>query len=261
VERREWVALDAVLAEIREKIARKPDFITISGSGEPTLYSRLGELIAGIKKITDVPVAVLTNGSLLWMPEVRRDLMEADLVSPSLDAGDEQTFAEINRAHEGVTFEQMVEGLVEFREAYKGKYWLEVFLVEGVNATEAQVARMASIVSRIRPDKVQLNTVVRPPAEIFALKVAKEKMEGFASLFRPCAEIIVDYEGKGTEATFDGHAGDVLEMIRRRPCTVEDVTAGLGLHRNEVVKYIDAFVDQGKITGDVREDKVYYRAR
>lgn len=261
VERREWVPLDAVLHELKEKLSREPDYVTISGSGEPTLYSRLGELIAGIKGMTDVPVAVLTNGSLLWMSEVRKDLMGADLVSPTLDAGEERTFLEINRAHHGVGFEQMVAGLVKFRKEYKGKYWLEVFLVEGVNATEEQVEAMAAVASRIKPDRVQLNTVVRPPAEIFALKVPRRKMEAFAELFTPRAEVIVDYEGAYKEVGLEGRCEDVLEMVKRRPCTVEDIVAGLGLHRNEVVKYVDELVDEGKIVGDVRDDGVYYRVK
>ena len=261
IERREWVPLDDVLREVREKLDKKPDYITISGSGEPTLYSRLGELIDGVKAMTDVPVAVLTNGSLLWMPQVRKDLMHADLVSPTLDAGDEQTFVEINRAHAGVAFEQMVEGLIKFRAEYSGKYWLEVFLVEGVNATEVQVSRMARIASRVSPDRVQLNTVVRPPAEIFALKVPRRKMESLAELFTPKAEIIVDYEGGYKEIGLEGRCQDVLELVKRRPCTVADVAAGLALHRNEVVKYVDELVDEGKIVGDVRDDEVYYRAK
>ena len=261
LERREWVPLANVLAELKTKLERRPDYITISGSGEPTLYSGLGELIAGIKAITDVPVAVLTNGSLLWMDQVRKDLSRADVVCPTLDAGDEETFKTINRAHHGVTFEQMIDGLVLFRQEYQGQCWLEVFLVEGVNATELQVSKMARLASRIRPDRVQLNTVVRPPAEIFALKVPREKMESFAGLFNPRAEIIVDYEGAFKEVSIEGRCEDVFEMVKRRPCTVEDIVSGLGLHRNEVVKYVDALVDQKKIVGDVRDDRVYYRAR
>ncbi len=261
VERREWVPLEAVLSEIGEKLARKPDHITIAGSGEPTLYSRLGELIAGIKALTEIPVAVLTNGSLLWMEAVRADLMRADVVSPSLDAGDAATFAEINRAHPSVTFEQMVDGLVRFRSEYKGQLWLEVFLVENVNATDVQVAAMAEVARRVRPDRIQLNTVVRPPAEIFALKVSREKMERFAGLFTPRAEIIADYDHARGDAEFAGHTDDVLEMLRRRPCTVEDVVAGLGLHRNEVVKYIDRLVDEKKIVSQVIDDMVYYQVR
>ncbi len=127
VERREWVPLDAVLAELRGKLASQPDYITLSGSGEPTLYSRLDELIDGIRAMTEVPIAVLTNGSLLWQPEVRSKLLRAHLVIPSLDAGDERTFQAIDRPHGTISFKRMLWGLIDFRREYQGQYWLEVF--------------------------------------------------------------------------------------------------------------------------------------
>ncbi|NQT19895.1 MAG: radical SAM protein, partial [Planctomycetes bacterium] len=112
VERKEWVPLDDVVLELKDRLSSRPDYITLSGSGEPTLYSRVAELIDRIKVMTDVPVAVLTNGSLLWQEEVRRQLMKADLVIPSLDAGDEVMFRLVNRPHEDVSFERMLAGLV-----------------------------------------------------------------------------------------------------------------------------------------------------
>ena len=128
-ERKEWVPLDDVLEQLKAKLSTAPDYITLSGSGEPTLYSRAEELIDRIKAMTDVPVAVLTNGSLLWQEEVRRQFMKADLVIPSLDAGDEGMFRLVNRPHEDVTFERMLAGLVDFRREFRGAYWLEVFVL------------------------------------------------------------------------------------------------------------------------------------
>ena len=112
IERREWAPLDEVIEQVKEKLSAKPDYITLSGSGEPTLYSRLDEAIDRIKRLTDTPVAVLTNGSLLWMDEVQRQLAAADLVMPSLDAGDETTFQLVNRPHESLHFEQVLSGLI-----------------------------------------------------------------------------------------------------------------------------------------------------
>ncbi len=124
-ERKEWVPLDGVLEDLRQKLSTRPDYITLSGSGEPTLYSRLDELIDRIKTMTDVPVAVLTNGALFADKELRRQLMEADLVVPSLDAGDEAMFQMVNRPHQDISFEHMLQGLIDFRREYQGKYWLE----------------------------------------------------------------------------------------------------------------------------------------
>ncbi|MCK4583355.1 radical SAM protein, partial [Candidatus Bathyarchaeota archaeon] len=121
IERKEWVPTDSVIEQFKEKLDSNPDYITLSGSGEPTLFSQLEELISRIKDITDIPVAVLTNGSLLWLPEVRRTLKPADLVVPSLDAGSNQIFQYVNRPHHDITFSKMLEGLVKFRDEYDGK--------------------------------------------------------------------------------------------------------------------------------------------
>jgi len=140
IERREYVPVKAVLAELKERLAQgvKADFITISGSGEPTLNSQLGELIDGIKKITDIPVAILTNGTLLYRQNVRADCAKADVVLPSLDAGDEQTFQKMNRPYSGLSIEKLIEGLLAFRNEFAGEFVLEVFFVEGLIPTPSK---------------------------------------------------------------------------------------------------------------------------
>ncbi|MCL5097356.1 MAG: radical SAM protein, partial [Candidatus Omnitrophica bacterium] len=183
VQRKEWVPMDAVLDELKQKLVCRPDYITLSGSGEPTLHSRLGEIIEHIQAMSDVPVAVLTNGSLLWQKEVREELALANVVLPSLDAGDAVKFAFINRPHSIIAFEQMVEGLIAFRREFTGQYWLEVFLLGGYTAIEADVKKLATWVKRIRPNRVQLNTVTRPPAEDFASSVPPEALAHFARYF------------------------------------------------------------------------------
>jgi len=162
MERKEWVALEDVLETLKKRLSSEPDYITLSGSGEPTLFSRLAELIDRIKAMTRVPVAVLTNGSLLWQEDVRRQLMNADLVIPSLDAGDEVMFRLVNRPHEEISFEQMLNGLVDFRREFRGEYWLEVFVIGAYTAIPVELAKVAKCVDRIGPDRVQLNR--HPPA-------------------------------------------------------------------------------------------------
>ncbi len=162
-ERKEWVPMDAVLEELKQKLATHPDYITLSGSGEPTLCPRLGEIIERIKAMTSIPVAVLTNGSLLWLKEVRAAVALADVVMPSLDAGDDLLFQTVNRPHPEITFERLVSGLEQFRREFTGQYWLEVMLLAGHTALPAHVQKIAHWVQRIRPDRVQLNTATRPP--------------------------------------------------------------------------------------------------
>ena len=180
VERREWVPLDDVLAELKDKLATSPDYITLSGSGEPTLHSRIGEVIEQIRSLTDVPVAVLTNGSLLWQEDVRRQLVTADLVVPSLDAGNRTVFQVVNRPHPDISFEKLLEGLAAFRNEYGGMYWLEVFVLAGYTAIPAEAQKLAECVRRIAPDRVQLNTVTRPPAEDYAMAVDRQRLEELA---------------------------------------------------------------------------------
>ncbi len=262
IERKEWVPLEEVVEQIRGKLSAEPDYITCSGSGEPTLYSRLGELIDRIKAMTSIPVAVLTNGSLLWMPEVRRDLARADLVVPSLDAPDEGLFHYVNRPHPSLHFDQMLEGLVTFRDEFKGQLWLEVFLLAGVTGLEPEVKRLAEHVRRIRPDRVQINTVVRPPAEEYAHPLSPEDLESFANLFGGNAEVIA---GRTTtqarRCACAAKLDDVLDIIARRPCTVEDIVAGLEIPPLEALKHVERLVDEGRIESESRDNLVYYKTR
>lgn len=260
VERRQWVPLNDVLEELKGKLASKPDYITLSGSGEPTLYSRLGELIAGIRAMTDVPVAVLTNGSLLWQEEVRRQLMDAHLVIPSLDAGHTRMFQAVNRPHESLSFDRMLEGLIDFREDYYGEYWLEVFLLAGHTAVESEVSRITECVQRIKPDRVQLNTATRPTAEDYAVMVDRARMADIAGRFEPPAEVIADYRGVHAQSDFKAGREGVREMIQRRPCSLDDIAEGLNMHRNEAIKYVEELSAEGVLTKRTSGGKLFYIA-
>lgn len=260
-ERREWVPLDTVISELKSKLAQKPDWITLSGSGEPTLYSRLDELIDRVHSTTDIPVAVLTNGSLLWQPEVRKQLMKADMVIPSLDAGNKAVFDAINRPAPEITFEKMLEGLIRFRQEFKNQYWLEVFFVEGINTADHQAREIADCAGQIQPDRVQLNTATRPPAEKYAVQVSKARLSEIAALFNPPAEIIADYRGVHAQTDFTVQKNTIFEMLSRRPCTLDDVAGGLGIHRNEAIKYIEELKTRDLL--DIRESgkQTFYSAK
>ena len=248
IERKEWFPLDILLRQLEEKLSLRPDYITLSGSGEPTLYSRCGELIDRIKQITNIPVAVLTNGSLLWMPEVRESLKRADLVIPSLDAGSDTLFRYINRPHTEITFEKMLNGLIAFRKDYPGPYWLEVFLAAGLSTTDKEIENLKSAIALIQPDKVQINTVTRPPAEPFVEPVPVSQLERIASQLFPNAEVIADYRAISQRHECLSQQEDILMLLKRRPCTIEDIANGLGMHRNETVKCIQALLSKKLIT-------------
>ncbi len=247
LERREWVPVDAVVAEVAERLATEPDYITFSGSGEPTLHSRIGDVIEAIRKMTQTPIAVITNGSLLWQPDVRRQLRHADLVIPSLDAGDRTVFQTVNRPHEGLEFGKVVRGLIDFRMGFPGQYWLEVMLLAGHTAIDEEIEKIASIVERIRPDRVQINTATRPTAEVFATAVGPTCLRRLARLMRGQVEVIANRAPTTPAgASADGQP-EILELLRRRPCTIEDVANALRLNMSEAIKHIDQLAQRGLV--------------
>ena len=258
----EYVPVDEVLAEVASKLESgpRPDFISLAGSGEPTLHGRIGDVIAGIKAMTAVPVAVITNGSLLWRPEVRSALAQADLVMPSLDAGSREAFERVNRPHGGVPFEVMVEGLIAFAREFRGKVWLEVFVVGGITDREDEVRRIADIVERMGPDRVQLNTVSRPPAERYAMAVPRERLEALCGLFTvPCEVIAEGPKSERVEVVGGRDVEDeIVTLLSRRPCTVEGIATGLGMAPNEVVKHLDALCQRGSVRQERQGEAVFY---
>ncbi|MCM8771292.1 MAG: radical SAM protein [Candidatus Omnitrophica bacterium] len=163
--RKEYVNKEEILSEIRQWLKDNPqtkiNYITLSGSGEPTLNSRIGEIIQEIKNISSIPVAVITNSSFLIHPEVRRSLLVADLIIPSLSAVDQDVFQKINRPAEGVKVDEIINGLIDLRKEYKGKIWLEVMLVRGVNDDLRHIQKLNEVITRINPDKIQLNRPIR----------------------------------------------------------------------------------------------------
>jgi len=261
LQRREWVPLGDVVAEVKDKLSSRPDYITLSGSGEPTLYSRIDELIDRVRSMTSIPVAVLTNGSLLWQEEVRRQLMDAHLVIPSLDAGDRLTFSVVNRPHSGVSYEEMVDGLVAFRNEYYGEYWLEVLLLAGYTAIPAETHKLADRVRRIEPDRVQLNTVSRPPAEDYAMAVDRQRLAELAAIFEPPGEVIAEFRGVYAQSDFAASRESVWEMLQRRPCSIDDIAEGLGMHRNEAAKYVEELSADQKLQKRWSGRKLYLAAQ
>jgi wyosine [tRNA(Phe)-imidazoG37] synthetase (radical SAM superfamily) len=257
--RDEWVPTDDVLEQLKEFLAvSTADYITISGSGEPTLHSEVGRIIDEIKSLTDIPVALLTNGSLLWMPEVRDAVLNADLVMPSLDAGSEDAFQKVNRPVDGLAFEEVIEGLVSFRDHYAGEVWLEIFLLAELTAVESEISQMIKLAERMGFDRVQLNTVSRPACEKYARPVPEDQMLRYSARFGINAEVIADYRRTHELMDFSAIRDDVLNLLRHRPCTVDGVASGLGIHRNEVVKYIEELLRQGEIVTTEQGGKVYY---
>ncbi len=262
IERKEYVPIQAVLNELKCKLDEgiTADYISIAGSGEPTLNSGIEDLIVGIKEITSIPLTVLTNGSLLWMKEVQESLMAADIVLPSLDGGSEQLFRHINRPHHDVSFIRMINGLRDFTKEYPGEVWLEVLLMAGLTGLSPEVNKISSIAKRITPKKVQLNTVTRPPAMDFALPIDPEQMLSLSRAFEGNVEIIGDSCSNRDDSQYQNGMNDedLMALLSRRPCTYEDVSAGLHIHNTDSLKRLNALASLGKIQMVHRNGRNYY---
>jgi len=257
-ERDEFVPFEEVCAELERRLKEdgRADCITFAGSGEPTLYSRLGELISFIKSQTKIPVIVLSNGTLLHRPDVRGELLRADIVKVSLGAWDEISFRAINRPAPGLTFEKLLAGECAFRKEFPGKLWLEVFLMEGINADLEQVRKIAAAAAGVLPDKIHLNTAVRPPAEAGVQPVAKEKLETLCDLFSPRAEVIVSFSadaGSGGELNIE----KVIALIRRHPATAAQLAQNFGVDPAAILPLLD----DPRLQTEARGGETYYKCR
>ena len=261
-ERGEFVPFEKVCAEIETWLEEdgQADCITFAGSGEPTLYSRLGDLIGFIKKKTDLPVVVLSNGTLLHRITVRDELRLADVVKISLSSWDNASFQGLNRPAPGLSFEQLLAGERDFRAMFDGDLHLEVFLMEGLNSDPKQVAKIAAAAATIRPDKIQLNTAVRPPAEQTVLPVAKEKLELLCGLFTPRAEIIASFTSD-TPCGGSADATQLLDLIRRHPATAAQLAAAAGTATEAVEEALSPLVADGRLQTEDRAGGLYYKCR
>jgi len=260
---KDYFSKKEIISQIKKRIntASRIDYITFSGSGEPTLNSKIGPLIKEIKKFTDIPVAVLTNSTLLSKKKVRESLKEADLVVPSLDAATQDVFENINRPYPSLKIKRIIEGIKKFGEEFKGDLWLEIILVKGINDSDSHIKALRQAVNEIKPDKVQLNTVIRPPSEKYAHPLNRKEMEKIKNTIGKNCEIVAHFKRKGLTPEEENLHNIILDMICRRPVTVEDISGSLGRHKNEILKYIDMLKREGKIKAVTYENKDYYEPK
>ncbi|MFH1548543.1 MAG: radical SAM protein, partial [Candidatus Omnitrophota bacterium] len=199
--RKQYLSPEKILTELKEvlKAGKKIDYITLSGNGEPTLNSKLGEIIREIKSITAISIAVITNGTLLNDKNVREELLSADLVMPSLDAATQETFEKIDRPYPSLKIEDIIEGMVEFRKVYSGNLWLEIMLVKGINDNKYELAALKKATEKIEPDKIQLNTPVRPTCEKELRTLSVQELFAVKEFFGNKCDIIPELNKKEHE--------------------------------------------------------------
>ncbi|MBU0716211.1 MAG: radical SAM protein [Verrucomicrobia bacterium] len=304
--RKEYVPTEEVLKELAAWFALnlKADFITVTGSGEPTLHTRFGDVLSAIRaqgRVSShelvssqgrgrphagVRAALLTNSTLLHLPEVRSCAALAEVVKVSLSAWDQVSFAAITRPHADLSFDRLVDGLRKFRQDFSGELWMEVFIVPGLNALRNQVKAIAALARTIRPDRVQLNTAVRPTAQQDVPPLSESQLRSLAGCFTPAAEVIARFASGGVpirdsprrsalavakryggarSAEPGARSGSrhadksaVRAMLQRRPCTVEDVAHAFALSREEAETMVRELVGQHVVRAEVRNGETYY---
>ncbi len=230
-ERREYVPREKILAEVRQALtAHAPgeiDWVTFVGSGEPTLHIGLGRLIRQVKAMTDLPVAVITNGSLLYLPQVRHELSAADAVLPTLDAGNAQLYRKINRPWPRLTFKRLVDGLTAFRQVYHGKLWIEVMLVKGLNDTEDALRGIAAALQRIEPDQVHINLPIRPPAEPWVQPPDETGLMRATAILGDIAQVVHPARGIFDLSGHNTLVDAIVSIITRHPMREDELVRAL----------------------------------
>ncbi len=262
IRQRPYRRAETVLAQLKDTLAGgvTADCITIAGSGEPTLNSEIGAVIEGIKEEIPLPVAVLTNSSLLSQADVRQALLAADIVVPSLDAYNPALFDTINRPHSAITFNPMLEGLIAFSKDFPGRLWLEIFILAGINASAEDAARFRPLVDRIAPADIYVNTAVRPPREAFAKEADEDMIDGFYQVLGAKRQSDTIFStGAGIRNSDIGTA--VLEMAARRPVTLTDMAAGLEEPIETVREQVKALVAENRLEKIEKTTATYFRTR
>lgn len=224
------------------------------------MNSKIGFLIKEIKKFTDIPVCVITNGSLLYKPEVRRAIRKADVVMPTLCAASQKTLERVNRPHRELKIGKIIRGLVLFRKEFAGQIWLEVMLVRGLNDSLREIRKLKQAIRLIRPDKIQLNTVVRPPSDRSAFPVPAASLKKIKKILGPKCEIVADFGKKQRPASVPDLKKDIIGMIRRRPETAVGIARSLGAQRGEVKEALNALQKDKRIRIVRHRNRVYYES-
>ena len=235
--RRDFYPPEEILAQVRTAVEAADhgdiDYITFVGQGEPVLCSSLGWLIAGVKSMTDLPVAVITNGALLHLPDVCEELASADVLMPTLDAVDQTLFRKVNRPCPALRIADIIEGMIRFRSMFAGQMWLEVMLVKGLNDHDGNLFALRDVIARIRPDRIHINVPVRPPAESWVEVPDDETILRATAILGEAAEVVAPYEGTFDLSGYSDVVDAIEAIIRRHPMRERRLIETLRLHLAE----------------------------
>jgi wyosine [tRNA(Phe)-imidazoG37] synthetase (radical SAM superfamily) len=254
-----YVPAIEIAEELKNALKKtRPDTITLAGSGEPTLNSEIDKIIANIREQTDIKIALLTNGSLLWKEKVLQKVLNVDIIMPTLSTAFEATYAAIHKPCPGLNLRNLISGIKDLRSRYKGLIFLEVVLLSGINDTEMEIEGLMRIAGEISPDKVQLNTIVRPPSDSRAMPVDMTRLEQIKDYFGENTEIIA-YPASQKKCTEYGPAGiSVVDMAKRRPVRLNDIAAALQMSAEDTERLVKGLLIKGEIAEKRYEGETFY---
>ncbi len=236
------------------------NYITFSGSGEPTLNSDISKLIGIIKKATNIPVAVLTCGGTLGSDDVINDIIEADIIKISLDAPDNRILKKINRPCTGVDFNKNISGLKKLLDSFSGSIWLEIMIMEGINDSLDHAAKFKELIEDLGEgiEKIHINTAVRPSGGKYMRLPSRQKLQEIKDVLGKKAEIIGKVDTKRYSRDLLMIEDEIVELLSRRPGTIKDIASALGINLNEAIKIIDKLFSEGKIKSKARQNINHY---
>jgi wyosine [tRNA(Phe)-imidazoG37] synthetase (radical SAM superfamily) len=264
LKRAEHIPADAIQAELHDFLSGNPtlDYITFGGSGEPTLNTAIGPLVRYIKSsFPRYKCALLTNGTLLNLPEVRREILPFDTVLPNLDAVSQPVFEKLNRPHQDLDNRTIIEGLIAFRKEFPGTIWLEVFIVPGINDSTEEILRIRETALRIDPNRLQLNTLDRPGTCGWVTPAGLERLQTIARMLAPLPVEIIARSARDTTLwkAKDVSPDSIRSFLARRPSTVEEIATLTGITINETTQILDSLLAGGSITSHTVGGRTFYR--
>lgn len=264
-ERKEWIPTATILAELDAVLAHhgpgEIDFISFVGSGEPTLHSGLGEMIGHVKQRTAIPVAVITNGALLFDAAVRRDLALADVIMPTLCAGEERLYQQIHRPHPDATFARLLSGIGALRAEWHGQLWLEVMLMAGLNDTPDALAKLAAAMTPLRPDQIHLVLPERPPAEEWVDLADEAGIQNAIQLLSPVAPVLFNPTPAPATKAFDDPVEAIVAVVGRHPMTGAQLEEWLDRWPPAHIRAVlDELAAEAKITAVETHGQVFWTA-
>lgn len=250
-QRRAYVPAQQIIDEVDRALKEHPsgsiDWVTFVGSGEPTLHSRIGWMIREVKALTDLPVSVISNGSTLYLPEVRKALSRADAVLPSFDAGTPELYRKINRPHPEITFDRFRDGLIRFSRDYQGKLWVEVMLVQDLNDTEEALRDIARGLASVDLDEVHLSQPTRPPVETWVQPPTREGLMRARAILGEVAHVLHPAAGSFDLGQYDSLTDVVVGIITRHPMRERELIATLEeWSPGQINETLDDLQDSGK---------------